>query len=362
MRSGSRRIWDNIYGKLEIKHRVMEGRRKTRLRNKRLNGGYNCRNEYKQIVVPYWKKFGIKPKMIWYKNFSAASNKVDPRYIPGDIWLQYIIPYFSNNSFRRFGEDKCQHGIWFPDVKRPYTVVANVAGVFYDDKYNIITREEAARRCVEYKRFLIKPSIDSGYGRLIKFFDNDELSIKKMHKEFDEFGCNFIAQEALIQHKVLSKLNSSSLNTIRLVTFFFEGEVHVLSAILRIGAENARVDNVGSGGYACPIDADGRLKSKAVNRKSEWVETNSNGLRFDSVVIPGYKDSVETVKILHCRLPHFKLIGWDIGINEDAEPVLIEFNTNPGQNQYTCGPTFGDMTERVLTDVFITKSLAKSKG
>ncbi len=349
----------DLYGRIESFYRVVESRKKAKKRNKRLNGGYDCRKEYKEIIVPYWKQFGVKPGIIWYKNFSAESKKVDPRYIPGDIWLQYITPYYSNSAFRRFGEDKCQHGIWFPDVKRPYTVAANIAGVFYDNEYNIITREEAAKRCVEYKRFLIKPSIDSGSGRLIKFFDNEDLTIEKMYAAFDEFGCNFIAQEALRQHPALAALNPSSLNTVRLVTFLFEGEVHVLSAILRIGAENARVDNVGAGGYACPIGEDGRLKSRAVNRKSEWCETNSRGIRFDSVVIPNYAKAVETVKRLHTRLPHFKLIGWDIGMDENAEPVLIEFNTAPGPNQYTCGPTFGDLTERVLTDVFITKSLKK---
>lgn len=355
--SGKKNLLD-VYNRVEAMYRAAQSMKKARKRNKRLNGGYDCRKEYKEIIVPYWKKYGIKPNIIWYKNFSAESKKVDPRYIPGDVWLQYITPYYSNSSFRRIGEDKCQHGIWFPDVKRPYTVAANVAGVFYDDNYNIITREEAAKRCVEYKRFLIKPSIDSGSGRLIKFFDTEELTTEKMYAAFDEFGCNFIAQEAVHQHSELAKLNESSLNTVRLVTFFFEGEVHILSAILRIGAESARVDNVGAGGYACPIMEDGRLKSRAVNRKSEWCETNSRGVRFDSVEIPSYREVVELIKRLHTRLPHFKLVGWDIGINENAEPLLIEFNTAPGPNQYTCGPTFGDLTERVLTDVFITKSLS----
>ena len=362
MRSGLRKRWDDLYEWVEKKYRGAEYRKKAKVRNKRMNGGYDCRKEYKETVVPYWKKYGKKPKILWYKNYSAETKKVDPRYIPDDMWFEDILPYFSNIQFRRFGEDKCQHGIWFPDAKRPYTVCANIAGVFYDNEYNIITKEEAAKRCVEYKRFLIKPSIDSGEGRLIKFYDNEEQTAEGMLRAFDEMGCNFLAQEVISQHPVISALYASSLNTVRIVSFLFEGEVYVLSSILRIGASNSRVDNVGAGGYACPIQPDGRLNRLAVNRKSEWVEENENGLRFETVVVPAYDKAVETVKKLHRRLAHFKIIGWDIGIDADDEPVLIEFNTNPGQNQYSCGPTFGDLTERVLEDVFIKKTLRNSNN
>ena len=362
MRSGLRKKWDNLYEWVEQKYRGHEYRKKARVRSKRMGGGYNCKKEYKEIVVPYWKQFGQKPKIIWYKLFSAESKKVDPRYIPDDMWFEKILPYYSNTQFRRAGEDKCMHGIWFPDVKRPYTVVANIAGVYYDDKYNIITKEEAAKRCVDFKKFLIKPSIDSGEARLIKFYDEEELTIEKMYAEFDEFGANFLAQEAIEQHPVLAELNASSLNTIRIVSFLFEGQVYILSSILRIGGGGARVDNIGAGGYSCAISADGRLSKNAVNRKSEWVECNQNGLRFETVTVPHYTDAVNLVKRIHTRLAHFKIIGWDIGITKDGEPILIEYNSNPGQNQYSCGPTFGDLTDRVLEDVFVTKTLINSRN
>ena len=54
-------------------------------------------------------------------------------------------------------------------------------------------------------------------------------------------------QGVVKQHPILEKMNPSSLNTIRVVSFFFEGEVYILSIILRMGAKNARVDNIGAG-------------------------------------------------------------------------------------------------------------------
>lgn len=362
MRSGLRKHWDDLYEWVEKSYRGYEHRKKARIRAKQLHGGYNCAKEYKEIVVPYWAKYGQRPDILWYKLYSAESKQIDPRYIPDDMWFEKILPYFSNTQFRRAGEDKCMHGVWFPDVKRPYTVVANVAGVFYDDDFHIITREDAAKRCVEYKKFLIKPSIDSGEARLIRFYDQEDLTVERMLCEFDEFGANFLAQETIDQHPVLAELNASSLNTIRIVSFLFEGEVYILSSILRIGGGGSRVDNIGAGGYSCAIDASGQLSKFAVNRKSEWIDCNQNGLRFETVKVPGFSDAVELVKRIHTRLAHFKIIGWDIGISVQGEPILIEFNSNPGQNQYSCGPTFGDLTEKVLEDVFIKQTLKASRN
>ena len=40
-------------------------------------------------------------------------------------------------------------------------------------------------------------------------------------------------------------------------------------------------------------------------------------------------------------------------MDKTGDPVLIEFNVHvPGQNQEICGPTFADLTEEVLAEVF----------
>ena len=362
MRSSLRKRWDDLYSLIERKYRGHAYRKKARIRLKKVHGGYDCRKEYQEKVLPYWKRFGQKPNIIWWRLLADETKVVDPRYIPDDMWFEHILPYYSNTTFRRCGEDKCYHGIWFPDAKRPYTVVANIAGVFYDDQYHIITEQEAVKRCMEYQKFLVKPSIDSGEGRLIQFFDPETLSEEKLKETFRTFGSNFLAQEIIQQHPVLSALNESSLNTIRIVSFLLDGNVHILSSILRMGGSGARLDNIGAGGYACAIREDGRLSKLAVNRKSEWCEENQHGVKFQDICVPSYDKAVELVKKLHPRLAHFKLIGWDIGIDADGDPVLIEFNTNPGQNQYSCGPTFGDLTDVVLEDVFLNKKLASSQN
>ena len=183
MRSPVRKRVDDCYDWFERKYRVLEYRRGAARRKKLLGGGYDCRKEYRQRVLPYWKPYGVKPGIVWYRLLSHASHEVDPRYIPDDLWFDRILPYYSNSSFRRFGEDKNYLAVWFPDARLPRTVVSRVAGVFYDENYRILPKAEAVRRCAAQGKFVIKPSVDSGEGRLIRFFDGTEPSAAGVEEE-----------------------------------------------------------------------------------------------------------------------------------------------------------------------------------
>ena len=55
------------------------------------------------------------------------------------------------------------------------------------------------------------------------------------------------------------------------------------------------------------------------------------------------------------RIPHFRLVSWDIALREDGEPVLIEANFYDGEidfHQLNNGPLFGEDTEAILREVF----------
>ena len=129
---------------------------------------------------------------------------------------------------------------------------------------------------------------------------------------------------------------------------------------MRIGGADARVDNVSAGGSACAVKPDGWLYEKSVTRKSTWTDETNNGIKLKDIRVPNYEGIKETIKRLHCLLPYFNIIGWDFAVGEDGIPVFIEFNTKPGQNQIGGRePTFGDLTDEVLDEVFIKKTMKK---
>ena len=244
-----------------------------------------------------------------------------------------------------------------PDVKKPETIVKNIAGFFYNgDKDALITEAEAVNLCQQEEHLIIKPSVLSGSGKDVTFYDRDNKDTRSIPDIFKKFGTNFVVQRLVKQHSDLAKVNPGSLNTIRVVSFHFKGEVHILSTILRMGGVGARVDNISAGGISCVIKPDGWLAEKAVTRKSDWTDEHPSGIKFKDIKVPSYDKIIDTVKRLHPTLPYFGIIGWDYAVDECGDPVFVEFNIMPEPNQISCGPTFGELSEEVFKDVFVEKT------
>ena len=67
------------------------------------------------------------------------------------------------------------------------------------------------------------------------------------------------------------------------------------------------------------------------------------------------KNVKSLVKSAAMRLPHFKIISWDIAISEEYKPIIIEYNvanTIPDINQIGAYPFFGELTDKILEEVF----------
>lgn len=167
---------------------------------------------------------------------------------------------------------------------------------------------------------------------------------------------DLVVQEPIKQCKELNSVNSSSVNTVRILTLLRNKEVKAYSAVLRMGIDGAKVDNASSGGITCGINSDGTLKDVAYSAKGVKYELHpTSGVNFGTIKIPSYGKAVDLVKSIHPRLGHFKLVSWDIAIDEYNEPVLIEANLHYGEldfHQLNNGPLFGDDTEEILNEVF----------
>jgi hypothetical protein len=161
------------------------------------------------------------------------------------------------------------------------------------------------------------------------------------------------------QHPALNDIHAASLNTIRMVSLILEGQVHILSSILRMGVGSSRVDNASSGGITCGIHPDGRLKDVAFSINGVRLDQHHpQGFEFSKGAIPSFEQAKAMIRTLHARLGHFRLVYWDVAIDEAGEPVLIESNLRTGGLnviQYNNGPLFGDLTEKVLTEVYLSR-------
>ena len=79
------------------------------------------------------------------------------------------------------------------------------------------------------------------------------------------------------------------------------------------------------------------------------------GYRFSDIRIPNFERCTDLVSRLAVRFSDItRLMSWDLAINEDAEPVLIETNltfSGVDVHQLANGPIYGNHPEPIIEEV-----------
>ena len=310
--------------------------------------------EQKKQIREFWAPY-CKISHKWALYYSSKNGNFDPRYIPNTLYYTKIDQHYNAKKLGYGFNDKNYYSLIFPNVKQPETVVRNIGGLFFDEQYHLISTYEAFERIISKNEVIIKPSQESGSGRGICFLKSSQVeSIKELL--FNAKESNYIAQSIVPQHPDLEIIHPGSLNTIRICTILLEDGVHVLSAVLRMGTGNSRIDNVTAGGISAAIKPSGKLDKYAYTYYTgERLERHPQGVLFENYKIPEYSKAIDCVKSLAQTIGNFRLVSWDICIDDKCDIVLIEANMRKGGinlHQFDNGPLFGDLTARVLDEVF----------
>ena len=349
-----RAVYDGIWNGMEVRCANLISNVTERMRLRKLlktPPPYSFKNQ----IVSYWKKYKkVSPKWAWYY---ASKNEIeDPRYIPNDLYYTKIDQHFNNRKLGWGFNDKNYYSKVFAGVKQPETLVRIIGGIFLDGNYQLLTKEKALDIICKEKEAVCKPSLETGSGRGVMFWQTE-----KERPQIDSFlndkeNKDFIIQKTIIQHPDLDKVHKGSVNSLRIVSLLMPEGVYILSSNLRMGVDNSRIDNVSAGGISCGINKNGTLKKYATNcYTGQRFEQHPQGFVFEGHKIPGYDDAIQLIKTVHPSIPHFRLVSWDIAINDLSEPILIEANMRKGMielNQFNNGPLFGKLTDRVLDEVF----------
>lgn len=254
-------------------------------------------------------------------NFETLNKKQRSTYITRGVSNNYIkllnnreyYPYFSdkikfNNAFKKF------LGREFIDLDTSSL-----------DEFRIFLKSK--------NKIIVKPLSDSG-GHGISIINIDEKTdIEKLYNELKETKRPLV-EEVIVQHKEMSKLSPSSVNTLRIVTITKDNKTHIMVRVIRMGDGRHDVDNFHSGGMFTVFDENGIVTKPAIDREGNIYEvhplTNEKIIGFK---IPYYKEAIEMVKEASKVIPEIRYIGFDIAITENG-PVLVEGNELPGYDLY----------------------------
>ncbi len=309
--------------------------------------------EYAKAYKTYWKQFGINANPMWGWYYAARNGNMDVRYVPHTLYYTKIDQHFNARKLGYGFNDKNYYSKIFAGIKQPETVLRIFGGYYTNSDYQQVTYEDAVNLILENDEVICKPSQESGSGRSIQFWNTKEDADKIRNFLKNPDGA-FIVQKLIKQHKDLESVHTGSINSLRICSILLEDGVHILSSNLRMGVDKARIDNVTAGGISVGINPDGTMKEYAYNYfTGERYSVHPQGFVFKGAVIPSYDKAVELVKTAHQIIGHFKLVSWDIAIDEDSDAVLIEANMRKGGinlNQFSNGPLFGELTERVMEE------------
>jgi hypothetical protein len=198
------------------------------------------------------------------------------------------------------------------------------------------------------QKFIIKPIKGRGGGGIVLARKNgNEILIQLQNKTItlNEFNLleESLIQEAILQDKRMSLFSPYSVNTIRVVTMYTKTDfVIIVAALFRCGIGESYVDNWSAGGVAVGIDIEaGKLQRFAYDKNGiRYTEHPTLKVKFENFVIPEWQAIIDLSKKVQTAFSCFRMLGLDIALRENGEPILIEINDVPdllGQEQM-CGP------------------------
>lgn len=335
------------------------GRKRDCIQTAKKHTTYSLTKEERKKVVDFYKPYG-KVNPVFHEFFAEKTGVFDERILPNDFHFTKIDTFYNNWHAAKVIDNKCYYENIFAPVKsmkHPEAILRRINGFWLDAAWKQITVDEVCQIVEHEKEFFLKIATHSEGGKGVFYFgsENKDTSAEFLNLA-NSIAHDLIVQKPIRQCEELSRLNSSSVNTVRIISLLKATEVVVYSAVVRIGTNGAKVDNASSGGLCCGIDEHGRLKAVAYTDKGQrFDEHPTSGVKFSDISIPGYDKAVALVKASHPILPEFRLISWDIAIDADEEPVLVEANLNYGgitTHQLSNGPLFGEDTEEILAEVF----------
>ena len=308
-------------------------------------------DELKSVWGDIWDTGLVDP--LWVQVYSDKTGIYSPEYVGSDIHYYNVEWSRIDYDYLRAFLDKNYMDVVLPCVKHPVTLIRKIHGQYLDVDFNPMSKPQAIDKLYENldPGIVVKISRSSSGGKGVRFLGKG--STKEDISEALDVDPDVAVQLVMRQHPEMAKMNASSVNTIRIICIILDGESIPLSAVVRIGNSGSRVDNFSSGGVGCGVKPDGRLNDCGYTQKGERYDVHPNGFVFSEGFVPNFDKVLEAVKRCHMRVPMFGVASWDIAIDEDGEPVLIEYNVGGAGidiHQYNNGPLYGKYRERIISD------------
>lgn len=331
----------------------------------------NINYDYIKEVQQYWENiYGKKVDTTMHVAFDNLYNIKDSRIVPGILMKNMIIPYFNKIGKQNIYTDKNMYDRLIDAGNSvPKTYIKRVRCSYYDGDNRPLKKSEVEKVIIEnVSEAIIKPSTTNDGAGINKLIIKDEQiflkdkSLTIEHLE-DKYGSDFLIQEVIKQHPIMGTPHPSSVNTLRMVTLRWKGEIHNLVTFARFGSGGSVNDNAGTGGVCVGVNDDGTFLDYAIDEhpRIHFKHPTTNYRFADMPKIPNFDEYKLFVQQLHKQIIHHDYVSWDIAVGIDGKPIFLEANFMGATWLYQLAskkPIFGDLTEEIIKHV--TREYIKS--
>ncbi len=308
---------------------------------------------------PYAFIYQVDPKV--HRFYMNVTGKFDERYIPEDLQKYHMSRYFMDQDYVEAFKDKNFTELLLHELNTPKTLVHKIAGAYRDSSYNPITIKEAVDIIMEQKKetdgdkiAVMKPAMGTSRGSGVRPLGR-AVTRNEVRRLLETWRPDIEVQAIIRQHPLLASIHEKSVNTIRVLSMLRGDQCEIISIVLRAGRGGVFVDGGNRGGINCGISLDGTMKGPFHDKWANIYETHpESGFNPNGVQIPGFDRLIDTIKKQHMHFPQLRLISWDFSIDENENPIFIEWNMKGDTqlHQYNNGPLYGERTREILDEFF----------
>ena len=255
-------------------------------------------------------------------------------------YSDYLNYQLYNKTFKEISEyvtikhqDKFYELVSPAKYKTFFTIKPNFLNNFKDfinrDFFENGTVDDLKKFLSNNEEFMVKPRDGLGGKGVYKEY---RKNIKDVNEFYDYLkNNNLFIEEYVKQNKEINRLCKESVNTIRIMTFAYNGKSEIVYAAMRIGNGINNVDNFHQGGMGCKIDLDkGILIGDAYDKDLNHFKVHPKSkVKFDGFKIPYWEEAKKLVLDASKVNNNIHMVGWDVAITDDG-PTLIEGNRRPG--------------------------------
>lgn len=323
-------------------------------------------NDQENRIQEFFKShYGRHISSKWHRLYQSYTGVFCVDYFPEILFSTKLEPKLNNYREANLLGDKNFLSVLFDSCKNqlyiPATYASCVRGIHRSENDGeIVTKKRIVEALADCGKCIIKKTVDTSSGRDITIcqFNNGicALSNRTVEDVLEEYGDNWVVQEFVLQSERLAKLNESSVNTFRVITYICDKKIYSCPVALRLGRSNADRDNIHYGGISIGVQENGCLREEAFSEYGERFKSHpdSHVVFKDYCVLPnGLNQLKSCAERMHARVPWLGIISWDLTIDKKGRVNVIEMNTI-GQSAWFCQmvngePLFGDNTPKMLS-------------